>query len=106
MAQLQAELNEIFTRLDNLEKRLSAIHPADPYAHLSEDDLVQQMYYGKSYTADQVKSPDEQKMSIEKFKQAFGKRVADDLTLCGPLPKEEKKEESHPAANSSFVLKI
>jgi hypothetical protein len=62
------------------------------------------MCFGKSYTAEQVKSPDQQRMSIEKFKEAFSKKANE--FLAGPLPKEQKKEELHAAHSSSFVLKI
>jgi hypothetical protein len=105
MHQLQQEFNEIFMRLDKIEKRLMQLHPANADAELLET------FYGKSYTSEQVKSPDQQRLSIEQFKQAFGQKVADDLTLCQPIPyvpgnPEQKKEEVHPAHSSSFVLKI
>jgi hypothetical protein len=128
MAQIQAEFNELYARIESLEKQLRAMNPGNP-------DVINDIEFlyslgqmepvaavGRSYTAAQVKTPDEQRMSIEKFKEAFGRKVVSEGIAGGPgaiiaeevckpiawVPgnTEQKKEETHAAHTSSFVLKI
>lgn len=104
MLTIQREFNDLHARLEAMENKLNVLRTR---ISITGDDFWVGPR-GMPYTADQVKSPDEQRMSIERFKQAFGQKVIDDLTLCMPAPTPPKpiKEEAHPATQTSFVLKI
>jgi tRNA(Met) C34 N-acetyltransferase TmcA len=112
---LCSQFEALNARITHLEKRLLVPKGTNLEQRLTDVEFLESLYgekpVGIAYTAEQVKSPDEQKMSIERFKQAFSQTVNKHLeNVCKPvdyvpLP-AEKKEEPHPATQTSFVLKI
>lgn len=110
-AAIQDEFNQLHARVEAMERQMNTLRSrvsisgdnffTGPKGFRQVWDPATQQNIAVPYGADQVKSPDEQKTAIERFKEAFGRKVMEN-----EIPKEENKEEAHPATQTSFVLKI
>lgn len=131
MSMIQREFNELFMRIDKIEKSLDVLSkrvriPGDEYWGGQMEQLqvgqtrkltieeFKAMFGGQKNADEYVKNlaslARPEKMNDEEFLQTFfGGPVKENAVPDahpGVIVKEEKKEELHPAHSTSFVLKI